>query len=139
MVEISQNFVAFSEGLKFLFQSFKVQSPPPPRQLQDVLASSDLANKFHAYLVEIDEPNEEYTKQNYLNFALKCNELRKADNIKEAENILNSMGPFFSKGSFNNYVDKKGVREGQQKVHACPPRAQRCVLPVFFPVDLLLP
>ena len=60
-VEISQNFVAFSEGLKFLFQSFKVQSPPPPRQLQDVLASSDLANKFHAYLVEIDEPNEEYT------------------------------------------------------------------------------
>ena len=115
-MEISQNFVAFSEGLKFLFQSFKVQSPPPPRQLQDVLASSDLANKFLAYLVEMDERNEEYTKQNFLNFALKCNELRKADNIKEAENILNSMGPeFFSKGSFNNYVDKKGGRGVSKK------------------------
>ena len=28
----------------------------------------------------------------------------------------------FAKGSFNNYVDKKGGRGGQQKVHACPPR-----------------
>ena len=26
------------------------------------------------------------------------------------------------RGSFNNYVDKKGGRGGQQKVHACPPR-----------------
>ena len=98
--------MAFSEGLKFLFQSFKVQSPPPPRQLQDVLASSDLANKFHAYLVEMDETNDEYTKQTYLNFALKCNELRKAqeaDNIKEAENILNSMGAEF----FSNGIRKK--------------------------------
>ena len=25
-------------------------------------------------------------------------------------------------GVFNNYVDKKGGRRGQQKVHACPPR-----------------
>ena len=96
-MEISQNFVAFSEGLKFLFQSFKVQSPPPPRQLQDVLASSDLANKFHAYLVEMDATNDEYTKQTYLNFALKCNELRKAANSKEAEKILTFMSAeFFS-------------------------------------------
>ena len=25
-------------------------------------------------------------------------------------------------GAFNNYVDKKEGRGGQQKVHACPPR-----------------
>ena len=28
------------------------------------------------------------------------------------------------KGAFNNYVDKKGGRGGQQKVHACPPRRE---------------
>ena len=27
-----------------------------------------------------------------------------------------------NKGAFNNYVDKKGGRGGQLKVHACPPR-----------------
>ena len=29
-----------------------------------------------------------------------------------------------SKGSFNNYVDKKRGRGGQSKVHACPPRGK---------------
>ena len=29
----------------------------------------------------------------------------------------------YSKGPFNNYVDKKRGREGQQKVHLCSPRA----------------
>ena len=27
----------------------------------------------------------------------------------------------YCRGAFNNYVDKKGGRGGQQKVHACPP------------------
>jgi hypothetical protein len=67
------------------------------------LASSDLANEFHAYLADMDKTHDEYTKQTYLNFALKCNELRKADNIKEAENILNSMGAEF----FSNRIRKK--------------------------------
>ena len=88
---------------KFLFQTFKAQSPSPPSQLKDVLASSDLANEFHAYLADMDKTHDEYTKQTYLNFALKCNELRKADNIKEAENILNSMGAEF----FSNGIRKK--------------------------------
>ena len=71
--------------LKFLFQTFKAQSPAPPRQLKAVLASSDLANEFHAYLADMDKTHDEYTKQTYFNFALKCNEVRKAANIKEAK------------------------------------------------------
>ena len=70
------------------------------------MTSSARANEFHAYLADMDKTHEEYTKQTYLNFALKCNELRKAqeaDNIKEAENILNSMGAEF----FSNGIRKK--------------------------------
>ena len=71
------------------FQSFwsKSQSPATPRDLADVLASSDQANEFYAYLADMDETNsdethKDYTNQNYLNFALKCNELRKASDCK---------------------------------------------------------
>jgi len=79
--------------------SFKTQSPPIPRQLVDVLADSSLGNRFLAYLEDLDKTNEEFTKQTYLNFALKCNDLRKAANIEEAEKILGSMGAeFFSNG-----------------------------------------
>ena len=88
--------------LKLPFQSFKSQSPTPPSQLKDVLASSDLANEFHAYLADMDKTHDEYTKQTYFNFALKCNEVRKAANIKEAENILNSMSAEF----FSNRIRK---------------------------------
>merc|ERR1711956_113518 len=53
--------------------------------------------EFHAYLADMDKTHEEYTKQTYLNFALKCNELRKAANKKEAEKILAFMSSeFFS-------------------------------------------
>lgn len=72
-------------------------TPPTPRQLKDVLTSSARSNEFHAYLADMDKTHEEYTKQTYLNFALKCNELRKAANSKEAEKILAFMSSeFFS-------------------------------------------
>ena len=45
----------------------------------------------------MDKTNEEFTKQTYLNFALKCIELRKAANKKETEKILAVMSTeFFS-------------------------------------------
>ena len=83
--------------LSNLFQPYKGERPPTPRQLKDVLTSTSRANEFHAYLADMDKTHEEYTKQTYLNFALKCNELRKAANKKEAEKILAFMSSeFFS-------------------------------------------
>ena len=73
-----------THSLSNLFQPYKGERPPTPRQLKDVLTSSARANEFHAYLADMDKTHEEYTKQTYLNFALKCNELRKAANSKEA-------------------------------------------------------
>ena len=52
----------------FDFSPSRLRTPPPPRQLADVLASSDLANEFHAYLADMDQTHDEYTKQTYLNF-----------------------------------------------------------------------
>ena len=83
--------------LSNLFQPYKGERPPTPRQLKDVLTSTSRSNEFHAYLADMDKTHEEYTKQTYLNFALKCNELRKAANSKEAEKILTFMSAeFFS-------------------------------------------
>ena len=83
--------------LSNLFQPYKGERPPTPRQLKDVLTSTSRASEFHAYLADMDKTHEEYTKQTYLNFALKCNELRKAANKKEAEKILAFMSSeFFS-------------------------------------------
>jgi len=77
--------------------SYKGERPPTPRQLKDILASSSRSSEFQAYLTEMDKTNEEFTKQTFLNFALKCIELRKSPNKKETEKILATMSTeFFS-------------------------------------------
>merc|ERR1711944_138757 len=76
----------------------KGERPPTPRQLKDILNSPSRANEFHDYLAKMDKTYEEFTKQTFLNFALKCNELRRANNKKEIEKILAVMSSEF----FNN-------------------------------------
>ena len=68
------------------------------KTVKDILNSPSRANEFHAYLASMDKTYEEFTKQTYLNFALRCNELRRASNKKETEKILAAMSSEF----FNN-------------------------------------
>ena len=73
-----------------LFFQPKGQRPPsPPRQLKDIYASDILAEEFKNYLLEIDAENENTTLQTFLNFVMKCDQIRQnPNNKKEVQKIL---------------------------------------------------
>ena len=92
----------------FLFlQPNKTQQrpPSPPRQLKEIYIS---AEEFRTYLKELDSENENVTLQTFLNFVLKCNELRNSssNNNKKAD-ILTELS--------SNFIN-------------CPNRSQRVAL-----------
>ncbi len=80
------------------FQPYNGQRPPsPPRHLREVFDSKARADEFHAYLLELDKANGKFTLQTYLNFALKCDELRNPSQGHSKAQILASMSSeFFS-------------------------------------------
>ena len=80
---------------KSLILQPKGQRPPsPPRQLKDIYASDILADEFLDYLKELDAENENVTLQTYLNFVIKCDQLRQASS-KETQTLLNEMSNQF--------------------------------------------
>ena len=81
---------------KALFLQPKGQRPPsPPRQLKDIYASDILADEFLDYLKELDAENENVTLQTYLNFVIKCDQLRQASSKKETQTLFTEMSNQF--------------------------------------------
>ena len=81
---------------KSLILQPKGQRPPsPPRQLKDIYASDILADEFLDYLKELDAENENVTLQTYLNFVIKCDQLRQASSKKETHTLLSEMSNHF--------------------------------------------
>lgn len=55
-----------------------------------------LKDEFLLYLTELDKANEKCTLQTYLNFVMKCDQLRKEETLKSKEAILSEMCEFFN-------------------------------------------
>ena len=64
----------------FLQPKTQQRPPSPPRQLKEIYIS---AEEFRTYLKELDSENENVTLQTFLNFVLKCNELRNSSSNKK--------------------------------------------------------
>jgi hypothetical protein len=101
--------------------------PSPPRGLTDIFGSEQLSNEFKDYLKILDDENENATLRTFLDFVLKCQELRTS---KSKKSILTQMSTdFFNPNNRSKRLALRNnvLREECQKALAKPEPEDKCL------------